>query len=212
MGGCCNADSDAVLVCAGIEKTLGVPSLIKVLLPEESHGLCSAYLKGLLLNPPPLQVAVAIQGLVGRGGGVAPCLPPSQLALLLSAECCQMLAAMEGPYPDMVLVEDFKLTKLLRAKEINAVELRKVQRLAEGFLSMEGGEDEGVLSAIRERVLEATWMKTGLRTEEQEMVNSFAPSAHQLPSVCNASNRVHLAGGRGQEGLRSHQRFGGEHG
>ena len=126
-----------------------------------------------------------------------------------------MLAAMEGPFPDMVLVEDFKLTKLLRAKEINAVELRKIQRLAEGFLFMEGGEDEGVLSGIRQRVLEATWMKTGLRMEEQEMVNSSYPSAHnyidQLSLVCNISNRMCVTGGRSQEGLWRYQRCSDEH-
>ena len=120
-----------------------------------------------------------------------------------------MLAAMEGPFPDMVLVEDFKLTKLLRAKEINAVELRKIQRLAEGFLHMEGGEDEGVLSGIRQRVLEATWMKTGLRMEEQEMVNSLYPFAHKcvdaVSLVCNILNRICVAGGRGREGVWRYQ-------
>eukprot|EP00250_Pteridium_aquilinum_P000203 c10229_g2_i1 orf=1-1395(-) len=45
----------------GIIPTVGVPSLLKVLLPTESTNLCHAFLRDLLLNPPPSQTATSIQ-------------------------------------------------------------------------------------------------------------------------------------------------------
>jgi len=49
---------------AGILPTPGVPSLLRQILPEGGKGLrlCSAYLRDLLLHPPPMEVAASIQG------------------------------------------------------------------------------------------------------------------------------------------------------
>eukprot|EP00850_Spirogloea_muscicola_P007613 SM000039S14443 [mRNA] locus=s39:108821:115808:- [translate_table: standard] len=129
----------------GILTTPGVPSLIRSLLPADldSRGLCEAYLRDLLLNPPPQPIALSIQA--------------------ASKLMCQLLT----PVPSFTCVSSAKMVKLIRDREANHVELARVRQLAEDFLSMHASAD---LRPIAELLLDPTWLAAGIHFNDEQLL------------------------------------------
>jgi hypothetical protein len=121
----------------GIIPQTGVPSLLNVVLPKEAHHLCVSYLKNLLLHPPPHRVAECIQG------------------------ACAGLEGLSSSVPDFTCVSAAKLKRLIEAKEVNHVELSRIQRLAEDVLYM---SNDPQLTGFLDLLLEPAWLATGCPT------------------------------------------------
>ncbi|KAG6544388.1 hypothetical protein Mapa_014222 [Marchantia paleacea] len=127
----------------GVLPTQGVPSLLKVLLPRDVNGLCTAYLRDLLLNPPPHRVASRIQ----------------QAVRLMTSVSCSI--------PDFTCVSAAKLVKLIGAKEANHIEFARLKNMAEDVLLM---DREPQLTGILDLLLDPTWLATGLRIGREHLV------------------------------------------
>lgn len=118
----------------GIIPTVGVPSLLNVILPSEANHLCTSYLRNLLLHPPPYRVAECIQG------------------------ACGILAELTSPLPDFTCVSMAKLKKLIEANEANHIVLAQIRNLAEDVLYMAADLE---LTHVLDLLLEPTWLDTG---------------------------------------------------
>lgn len=127
----------------GIIPQTGVPSLLNVVLPKEAHHLCVSYLKNLLLHPPPHRVSECIQG------------------------ACAGLEGLSSSVPDFTCVSAAKLKRLIEAKEVNHVELSRIQRLAEDVLYM---SNDPQLTGFLDLLLEPAWLATGLRIGRKQLV------------------------------------------
>ncbi|GJP63499.1 hypothetical protein CLOP_g20566 [Closterium sp. NIES-67] len=97
----------------GILPTQGVPSLPHRLLPDNAAGLsvCLAYLRSLLLHPPPPEVATSIQ------------------------DACRRMFHLPV-LPEFLCVPPSRLVKLISAEEATSTELLRVGALAQTFLDM----------------------------------------------------------------------------
>ncbi|KAL3679877.1 hypothetical protein R1sor_022833 [Riccia sorocarpa] len=140
----------------GVLPTQGVPSLLKVLLPRDVNGLCTSYLRDLLLNPPPHAVAARIQ----------------QAVCLMSNITCSV--------PDFICVSAAKLVKLIGAREANHIEFARLKSMAEDVLQM---EREPHLTEILNLLLDPTWLATGLRIGRDQLVNDCSFLVDRLGDV-----------------------------
>ncbi|KAL2613188.1 hypothetical protein R1flu_024880 [Riccia fluitans] len=140
----------------GVLPTQGVPSLLKVLLPRDVNGLCTSYLRDLLLNPPPHGVAARIQ----------------QAVCLMNNITCSI--------PDFICVSAAKLVKLIGAKEANHIEFSRLKNMAEDVLQM---EREPQLAEILRLLLDPTWLATGLRIGREQLVDDCSFLVERLGDV-----------------------------
>lgn len=124
----------------GILPTAGVPSLLKVALPPEASHLCIAYLRNLLLHPPPFQVAASIQA------------------------ACQRLSEITSSIPDFTCVSAAKVMKLIEAKEANHIEFARIRNIAEDIIHM---AEDTQLSSVLDLLVHPTWLATGLLLQKR---------------------------------------------
>ncbi|KAI5081703.1 hypothetical protein GOP47_0001446 [Adiantum capillus-veneris] len=144
----------------GIIPTVGVPSLLRVLLPTtDSTGLCCAYMRDLLLNPPTAKIASAIQ------------------------VSCKLMLQVTSAIPDFTCVSAAKLVKLISSKEANYLEFSRVRRLAEDVILMHKDEQ---MHPILQNLLVPASSSTGLEMDCQVLVNNCAHLVTQLNNVLAA--------------------------
>lgn len=140
----------------GILSTPGVPSLLRVLLQQDTNGLCVAYLRDLLLNPPPVKVALSIH------------------------EACKMMADVKSAVPDFTCVSSAKLVKLIGAKEVNKMEFHRMRCLAEDVLDMHNNQE---LRPVLEKLLDPVWLATGLPIQHHQLVEDCTYILHVISQV-----------------------------
>ncbi|CAM6107433.1 unnamed protein product [Calypogeia fissa] len=140
----------------GILPTQGVPSLLRVLFPPDMNGLCIAYLRDLLLNPPPYRVAACIQ------------------------QVLRHMIQINRPVPDFQCVSAAKLVKLIGAKEANHLEFARIKHMAEDVLLMENDPQLKVLLGL---LLDPTWLATGLRLERDQLIRDCNFLVERLDDV-----------------------------
>lgn len=128
----------------GVMPTEGIPSLLKVLLPPDTVGLCAMYLRDLLLNPPPYQIASSIQA------------------------ACRLMNNVTCAIPDFTCVPAPKLVKLIGAKEANHMEFLRIWNMTKDILYM---HEKDELSVIIEKLLDPTWIATGLKFDKETLVS-----------------------------------------
>ncbi|GLJ24672.1 hypothetical protein SUGI_0471830 [Cryptomeria japonica] len=127
----------------GVIASEGVPSLLKVLLPPDCAGLCTMYLKKLLLNPPPHHIALSIQA------------------------ACKLMCNVTCAIPAFVCVPAPKIVKLIGAKEANHIEFCRIRNMAMEILYM---HEKPELRVITNKLIDPTWMETGLKIDIETLV------------------------------------------
>eukprot|EP00271_Cylindrocystis_brebissonii_P021047 TRINITY_DN733_c0_g3_i5.p1 TRINITY_DN733_c0_g3~~TRINITY_DN733_c0_g3_i5.p1 ORF type:complete len:1701 (+),score=354.83 TRINITY_DN733_c0_g3_i5:2039-7141(+) len=171
----------------GILYTAGVPSLLNFLLPQErsdgATSLCRTYLRGVLLNPPPLHVALATQA------------------------ACEGLSRATCTLPDFPVESASKLVQLLRSREASPVILRKLQHMAEHCAGMLGGggiqgggrlveglwDDQGdaaKLQAIAKQILVPTELAAGIQMEANLLVRQCITVAARVDGILAPAETV----------------------
>ncbi|KAH0462921.1 hypothetical protein IEQ34_007503 [Dendrobium chrysotoxum] len=128
----------------GVIQTEGIPSLLKVLLPSNSFGLPSLYIKDLLLNPPTYEIASAIQ------------------------EACRRMRCLTCSIPEFTCLSAAKLVKLLESKEANHIEFCRIKNVVDEILQMHRNTE---LSEILHILLEPAWLATGLKVDYDILVH-----------------------------------------
>ncbi|KAJ7525479.1 hypothetical protein O6H91_17G053100 [Diphasiastrum complanatum] len=140
----------------GILPTPGVPSLLKVLIPLDTPGLCKEYLRDLLLNPPPYHIAAAIQA------------------------ACRLMADVTSAVPEFSCVSASKLVKLIGAKEVNQLEFSRIRNMAEDVLCLDKHE---CLGPILDLLLQPTSLATGLHIARKQLVDDCRELANKIGYV-----------------------------
>eukprot|EP01018_Ginkgo_biloba_P019430 Gb_16554 [translate_table: standard] len=140
----------------GVMPTEGIPSLLKVLLPSDSAGLCAMYLRDLLLNPPTYQIALSIQA------------------------ACRLMSGVTCAIPDFTCVPAAKLVKLIGAKEANHIEFSRIQNMAKEILCM---HEKPELSPIVEKLLDPAWVATGLKIDRETLVSECMEIARAVGDI-----------------------------
>ncbi|KAI4303952.1 hypothetical protein MLD38_039528 [Melastoma candidum] len=120
----------------GAIPTEGIPCLLKVLLPPNCNGLPSLYIRDLILNPPPYEIATTIQA------------------------TCKLMNEIKCSIPDFTCVSPAKLVKLLELREANHIEFCRIKNVVGEVLHMCESSD---LRAILELLMDSTWVATGLQ-------------------------------------------------
>lgn len=144
----------------GILPTVGIPSVLKNLLPVDSTGLCHGYLRDLLLNPPPARIATSIQA------------------------ACKLMAHVTIAIPEFTCVSAAKLVKLISTKEANHIEFSRIRYLAEDVIQM---HKDHQLRPILTHLLDPTSLATGLQFEQQHLVDESAQLVADLNHVLAAA-------------------------
>eukprot|EP00249_Psilotum_nudum_P012287 c23698_g1_i1 orf=55-3885(+) len=143
----------------GILQTSGVPSLIKAILPADCTGLCALYMRNLLLNPPPVNVAMSIQA------------------------ACRLMLNVEFAIPDFTCVSAGKLVKLIIEREVSHVEFSRIRNMVEDVLVLHTNSH---LADILDHLLEPTWLATGLQFNRQHLVDECYDLLASLDEVLAA--------------------------
>ncbi|GAV62203.1 MutS_V domain-containing protein/GIY-YIG domain-containing protein/MutS_I domain-containing protein [Cephalotus follicularis] len=128
----------------GAIPTEGIPCLLKVLLPSNCVGLPVLYVRDLLLNPPPYDIASTIQA----------------TSKLMSNVTCSI--------PEFTCVSPAKLVKLLELREANHIEFCRIKNVLDEILHMYRNAE---LSEILKLLMDPTWVATGLKMDFETFVN-----------------------------------------
>lgn len=140
----------------GVMPTEGIPSLLKVLLPADIVGLCAMYLRDLLLNPPPYQIASSIQA------------------------ACRLMNNVTCAIPDFTCIPAPKLVKLIGAKEANHMEFLRILNMTKDILHM---HEKHELRVIIEKLLDPTWIATGLKFDTETLVSECIEIAYAIGEI-----------------------------
>ncbi|KAH9307958.1 hypothetical protein KI387_035869, partial [Taxus chinensis] len=140
----------------GVMPSEGVPSLLKVLLPPDCVGLCTMYLKDLLLNPPPYHIASSIQ------------------------DACRLMCNVTCAIPDFVCVPAPKIVKLIGAKEANHIEFCRIRNMTKEIFYM---HEKIELRGIIDKLIDPTWMATGLKIDIETLVTECKEIADTIGKV-----------------------------
>ncbi|XP_078440576.1 MUTL protein homolog 1 isoform X2 [Wolffia australiana] len=127
----------------GVIPTEGIPSLLKVLLPSNYTGLPVLYLRDLILNPPPHEIASSIQ------------------------EACRLMSRVTCSIPEFTCTSPAKLVKLLESKEANHVEFCRIKHMVDEVVLLYENDQ---LYPILNFLMDPTWLATGLRLESEILV------------------------------------------
>ncbi|XP_072987924.1 DNA mismatch repair protein MSH1, mitochondrial isoform X1 [Typha latifolia] len=140
----------------GVIPTEGIPSLLKVLLPSNCVGLPQLYIRDLLLNPPTIEIASAIQ------------------------EACRLMSNINCSIPEFSCMPAAKLVKLLESKEANHIEFCRIKNAMDEILHMNRNAE---LSAILFILLEPTWVATGLKVEYDILVSECSLISQRISEI-----------------------------
>ncbi|KAL0920428.1 hypothetical protein M5K25_009565 [Dendrobium thyrsiflorum] len=144
----------------GVIQTEGIPSLLKVLLPSNSFGLPSLYIKDLVLNPPTYEIASAIQ------------------------EACRRMRCLTCSIPEFTCLSAAKLVKLLESKEANHIEFCRIKNVVDEILQMHRNTE---LSAILHILLEPAWLATGLKVDYDILVEECGLISQRIGEMISLS-------------------------
>ncbi|EPS69798.1 hypothetical protein M569_04966, partial [Genlisea aurea] len=127
----------------GALPTEGIPCLLKILLPSSCTGLPVLYIRDLLLNPPPYEVASPIQ------------------------EACRLMSSLNCSIPEFTCAPPAKLVKLLESRETNHIEFCKIKSILDDISQMYTNSE---VKQILKLLMDPTWMATGLKVEMEPLV------------------------------------------
>ncbi|CAL1384358.1 unnamed protein product [Linum trigynum] len=128
----------------GVIPTEGIPSLLKVLLPSTCTGLPALYIRDLLLNPPPYEIASTIQA------------------------TCKVMSNVTCSIPDFTCISAAKIVKLLEQREANHLEFCRIRNVLEEVLQMYSNPE---LNGILKSLMDPTWVATGLKIDFETLVS-----------------------------------------
>ncbi|KAL8048289.1 hypothetical protein ABFX02_07G054400 [Erythranthe guttata] len=140
----------------GALPTEGIPCLLKVLLPSNCTGLPVMFVRDLLLNPPAYEIASTIQ------------------------EACKRMSNITCSIPEFTCVPPAKLVKLLESRETNHIEFYKIKNVLDDILQLNSNSE---LDEILKLLMDPTWVSTGLKVEQDTLVNECKSVSHRIGEI-----------------------------
>ncbi|KAL7105624.1 hypothetical protein ACP275_07G055500 [Erythranthe tilingii] len=140
----------------GALPTEGIPCLLKVLLPSNCTGLPVMFVRDLLLNPPAYEIASTIQ------------------------EACKRMSNITCSIPEFTCVPPAKLVKLLESRETNHIEFYKIKNVLDDILQLNSNSE---LDEILKLLMDPTWVSTGLKVEQETLVNECKSVSHRIGEI-----------------------------
>uniref|UniRef100_A0A7N1A003 DNA mismatch repair proteins mutS family domain-containing protein n=2 Tax=Kalanchoe fedtschenkoi TaxID=63787 RepID=A0A7N1A003_KALFE len=140
----------------GVIPTEGIPCIMKVLLPSNCTGLPTLYIRDLLLNPPPYEIASKIQAI------------------------CRLMSDITCSIPDFTCVSSAKLVKLLELREANHIEFCRIKNVVDEILFMHKNPE---LNEIMQMLMDPTWLATGLKIQFDTFVSECEWASHTISEM-----------------------------
>ncbi|KAK4749147.1 hypothetical protein SAY87_026596 [Trapa incisa] len=140
----------------GAIQTEGIPYLLKVLLPANCTGLPVLYIRDILLNPPPYEIATTIQAI------------------------CRLVNDVTCPVPPFTCVSSAKLVKLLELRETNHVEFCRIKDVLDEVLQMKSNPE---LYDILKLLMDPTWAATGLKVEFETLITQCKSVSDRIGEI-----------------------------
>ncbi|KAL8048290.1 hypothetical protein ABFX02_07G054400 [Erythranthe guttata] len=114
------------------------------------------FVRDLLLNPPAYEIASTIQ------------------------EACKRMSNITCSIPEFTCVPPAKLVKLLESRETNHIEFYKIKNVLDDILQLNSNSE---LDEILKLLMDPTWVSTGLKVEQDTLVNECKSVSHRIGEI-----------------------------